>query len=148
MLEIVIARNYRIFSPGCSPERIARPFPSLVASCLSVGEVEGLVVLTFVMGCGSNFAWWFKITERFVRKNISPTVARQACVKLKFSQVSSRKPHLLPSFSSLQYGLNSFSTGTQTRANSINMDGKSIGMVGMGDMGKLYARRLSSAGWK
>ncbi|CBX99762.1 hypothetical protein LEMA_P073510.1 [Plenodomus lingam JN3] len=25
--------------------------------------------------------------------------------------------------------------------------GKSIGIIGMGDMGKMYARRLSSAGW-
>jgi prephenate dehydrogenase (NADP+) len=25
---------------------------------------------------------------------------------------------------------------------------KSIGMIGMGDMGKMYARRLSTAGWK
>jgi prephenate dehydrogenase (NADP+) len=25
---------------------------------------------------------------------------------------------------------------------------KSIGIVGMGDMGKMYSRRLSSAGWK
>ncbi|KAF2244088.1 Prephenate dehydrogenase [Trematosphaeria pertusa] len=27
-------------------------------------------------------------------------------------------------------------------------DGKSIGIIGMGDMGKMYARRLSDAGWK
>jgi prephenate dehydrogenase (NADP+) len=27
-------------------------------------------------------------------------------------------------------------------------DGKSIGLIGMGDMGKMYARRLSDAGWK
>jgi prephenate dehydrogenase (NADP+) len=26
--------------------------------------------------------------------------------------------------------------------------GKSIGIIGMGDMGKMYARRLSTAGWK
>jgi prephenate dehydrogenase (NADP+) len=26
--------------------------------------------------------------------------------------------------------------------------GKSIGVIGMGDMGKMYARRLSDAGWK
>lgn len=25
---------------------------------------------------------------------------------------------------------------------------KSVGMVGMGDMGKMYSRRLSTAGWK
>jgi prephenate dehydrogenase (NADP+) len=25
---------------------------------------------------------------------------------------------------------------------------KSIGIIGMGDMGKMYARRLSDAGWK
>lgn len=28
------------------------------------------------------------------------------------------------------------------------MEGKSIGIIGMGDMGKMYARRLSDAGWK
>jgi prephenate dehydrogenase (NADP+) len=27
-------------------------------------------------------------------------------------------------------------------------NGKSVGMIGMGDMGKMYARRLSTAGWK
>jgi prephenate dehydrogenase (NADP+) len=27
-------------------------------------------------------------------------------------------------------------------------DGKSVGIIGMGDMGKMYARRLSAAGWK
>jgi prephenate dehydrogenase (NADP+) len=26
--------------------------------------------------------------------------------------------------------------------------GKSIGIIGMGDMGKMYATRLSDAGWK
>lgn len=26
--------------------------------------------------------------------------------------------------------------------------GNSVGLIGMGDMGKMYARRLSSAGWK
>jgi prephenate dehydrogenase (NADP+) len=25
---------------------------------------------------------------------------------------------------------------------------KSIGIIGMGDMGRMYARRLSDAGWK
>jgi prephenate dehydrogenase (NADP+) len=25
---------------------------------------------------------------------------------------------------------------------------RSIGMIGMGDMGKMYSRRLSTAGWK
>jgi prephenate dehydrogenase (NADP+) len=25
---------------------------------------------------------------------------------------------------------------------------QSIGMIGMGDMGKMYSRRLSTAGWK
>jgi prephenate dehydrogenase (NADP+) len=25
---------------------------------------------------------------------------------------------------------------------------KSVGIIGMGDMGKMYARRLSTAGWK
>ncbi|KAL9092572.1 MAG: hypothetical protein Q9165_004376 [Trypethelium subeluteriae] len=28
------------------------------------------------------------------------------------------------------------------------MEHKSIGIIGMGDMGKMYARRLSSAGWR
>jgi prephenate dehydrogenase (NADP+) len=27
-------------------------------------------------------------------------------------------------------------------------DGKSVGIIGMGDMGRMYARRLSAAGWK
>jgi prephenate dehydrogenase (NADP+) len=27
-------------------------------------------------------------------------------------------------------------------------DRKSVGIIGMGDMGKMYARRLSTAGWK
>jgi prephenate dehydrogenase (NADP+) len=27
-------------------------------------------------------------------------------------------------------------------------DRKSVGIIGMGDMGKMYARRLSAAGWK
>lgn len=27
-------------------------------------------------------------------------------------------------------------------------EAKSIGIIGMGDMGKMYARRLSDAGWK
>jgi len=27
-------------------------------------------------------------------------------------------------------------------------DRKSVGIIGMGDMGKMYARRLSNAGWK
>jgi prephenate dehydrogenase (NADP+) len=25
---------------------------------------------------------------------------------------------------------------------------KSVGIIGMGDMGRMYARRLSAAGWK
>jgi prephenate dehydrogenase (NADP+) len=25
---------------------------------------------------------------------------------------------------------------------------KSVGIIGMGDMGRMYARRLSDAGWK
>lgn len=29
-----------------------------------------------------------------------------------------------------------------------NMDGFVIGIIGMGDMGKMYARRLSAAGWR
>jgi prephenate dehydrogenase (NADP+) len=28
------------------------------------------------------------------------------------------------------------------------MDGFVIGIIGMGDMGKMYARRLSDAGWR
>lgn len=27
-------------------------------------------------------------------------------------------------------------------------DGTSIGIIGMGDMGRMYARRLAEAGWK
>jgi prephenate dehydrogenase (NADP+) len=29
-----------------------------------------------------------------------------------------------------------------------NMDGFVIGIIGMGDMGKMYARRLAEAGWR
>jgi phosphoglycerate dehydrogenase-like enzyme len=36
----------------------------------------------------------------------------------------------------------------QLRDAVIMNDGKSIGIIGMGDMGKMYARRLSDAGWK
>lgn len=40
-------------------------------------------------------------------------------------------------------------THAHERATTIAMeDGKSIGIIGMGDMGKMYARRLSNAGWK
>ena len=28
------------------------------------------------------------------------------------------------------------------------MAGFTVGLIGMGDMGKMYARRLSSAGWR
>ncbi|PSR83756.1 hypothetical protein BD289DRAFT_435379 [Coniella lustricola] len=28
-----------------------------------------------------------------------------------------------------------------------DMDGFIVGIIGMGDMGKMYARRLSAAGW-
>lgn len=29
-----------------------------------------------------------------------------------------------------------------------DMDGFIVGIIGMGDMGKMYARRLSAAGWR
>ncbi len=29
-----------------------------------------------------------------------------------------------------------------------DMDGFTVGLIGMGDMGKMYARRLSAAGWR
>jgi prephenate dehydrogenase (NADP+) len=29
-----------------------------------------------------------------------------------------------------------------------NMDDFVVGIIGMGDMGKMYARRLSDAGWR
>lgn len=29
-----------------------------------------------------------------------------------------------------------------------DMDGFTVGIIGMGDMGKMYARRLSAAGWR
>lgn len=54
-------------------------------------------------------------------------------------------------FLTLQHGLNSFITLTLGRVQEQNFtmeDGKSVGIIGMGDMGKMYARRLSSAGWK
>lgn len=28
------------------------------------------------------------------------------------------------------------------------MDGFTVGMIGMGDMGKMYTERLSAAGWR
>jgi prephenate dehydrogenase (NADP+) len=27
-------------------------------------------------------------------------------------------------------------------------EGKSVGIIGMGDMGKMYARRMGNAGWR
>jgi len=29
-----------------------------------------------------------------------------------------------------------------------NMENFAVGIIGMGDMGKMYARRLSDAGWR
>lgn len=29
-----------------------------------------------------------------------------------------------------------------------SMEGFVVGLIGMGDMGRMYARRLSSAGWR
>jgi prephenate dehydrogenase (NADP+) len=29
-----------------------------------------------------------------------------------------------------------------------DMEGFVVGLIGMGDMGKMYARRLSAAGWR
>lgn len=29
-----------------------------------------------------------------------------------------------------------------------SMEGFTVGIIGMGDMGKMYARRLSTAGWR
>ena len=31
---------------------------------------------------------------------------------------------------------------------SLIMDDRSVGIIGMGDMGRMYARRLSQAGWR
>jgi prephenate dehydrogenase (NADP+) len=33
-------------------------------------------------------------------------------------------------------------------ASSVDMESIAVGIIGMGDMGKLYARRLSAAGWR
>ena len=42
-----------------------------------------------------------------------------------------------------------FDSSTSLVIDAISMaDDKSIGIIGMGDMGKMYARRLSGAGWK
>jgi prephenate dehydrogenase len=30
----------------------------------------------------------------------------------------------------------------------VEMEAVSVGIIGMGDMGRLYARRFSEAGWK
>lgn len=29
-----------------------------------------------------------------------------------------------------------------------NMENTTVGIIGMGDMGKMYARRISDAGWR
>jgi hypothetical protein len=41
-------------------------------------------------------------------------------------------------------------TTREVACNTVNTmeNTKSIGMIGMGDMGKMYSRRLSTAGWK
>lgn len=48
----------------------------------------------------------------------------------------------------LQHGLKSRQHHAQERSTPIMEHGNSVGLIGMGDMGKMYARRLSSAGWK
>ena len=42
------------------------------------------------------------------------------------------------------------STSSPPVAGSIppGMEGFVVGLIGMGDMGKMYAQRLSAAGWK
>lgn len=35
-----------------------------------------------------------------------------------------------------------------TRQVPKDMEGFTVGIIGMGDMGKMYARRLSAAGWR
>jgi phosphoglycerate dehydrogenase-like enzyme len=42
---------------------------------------------------------------------------------------------------------NAFAMTAVNGKSSPDMDGFVIGLIGMGDMGKMYARRLSSAGW-
>lgn len=39
-------------------------------------------------------------------------------------------------------------TASQTPHVSQDMEGFVVGIIGMGDMGKMYARRLSAAGWR
>lgn len=49
----------------------------------------------------------------------------------------------------LHHGLNTALNIRTAVCTAIIMDdGKSVGIIGMGDMGKMYARRLSAAGWK
>lgn len=38
--------------------------------------------------------------------------------------------------------------GGATRDIPNGMEGFVVGLIGMGDMGRMYARRLSSAGWR
>lgn len=35
-----------------------------------------------------------------------------------------------------------------TASEAPGMEGFVVGLIGMGDMGKMYARRLSQAGWR
>ncbi|KUI56971.1 putative prephenate dehydrogenase [NADP(+)] [Cytospora mali] len=39
-------------------------------------------------------------------------------------------------------------TTSQTSQVQLDMEGFTVGIIGMGDMGKMYARRLSAAGWR
>lgn len=39
-------------------------------------------------------------------------------------------------------------TASQTSQVQLDMEGFTVGIIGMGDMGKMYARRLSAAGWR
>jgi prephenate dehydrogenase (NADP+) len=39
-------------------------------------------------------------------------------------------------------------TVMMARAGTSDMENFVVGIIGMGDMGKMYARRLSDAGWR
>lgn len=43
---------------------------------------------------------------------------------------------------------NSANLADPAGANKMVTDGFTIGIIGLGDMGKMYARRLSGAGWR
>lgn len=102
-----------------------------------------------VLKCSGNFRGWTARIFRCgrARVKVDPPLARAtyffrpAAVLRSFSFTHSCRPRCPEpsSFSSLL---------RDDPVEEAMEDGKSIGIIGMGDMGKMYARRLSDAGWK